>query len=195
MIYYIKGELVALYANYAAVDVSGVAYKASISYNTYLRIQNKKNVLLYTYMSVREDAVELYGFHDENELELFQKLITVSGVGPKAALSVLSSMTPERLYEAVEAEDTKLIARAQGLGPKTAARIVLELKGKLSSFGSGEKTVAAVQSSAELVREAEQALVVLGYTKQEAAKAVAKVAKPGDTVEDMIKNALGALMR
>lgn len=195
MLYYVKGQLVAADVNFAAVDVGNVAYRCSISYNTFLKISGKREVLLYTYLAVREDAVELFGFADEQEQGAFRQLIAVSGVGPKAALSVLSSMTPQRLEEAVEAEDFRLISKAQGIGSKTAQKIVLELKGKLSTFGDGERKTENKGGSAELKREAEQALIVLGYTKQDAAKAVDKAAAPGDGVEDIIKKALATMMR
>ena len=136
MFYYIKGELVAADQNYAVLDVCGVGYKLTISANTrsslppFRSVKEPPLVLLYTHFAVREDDVELFGFSTEEELKTFRTLTTVSGIGPKAAMSILSTLTPQKLALAVSSEDKRAIAAANGIGAKTAARVILELKDK-----------------------------------------------------------------
>ena len=144
MFYYIKGELVHTDPTTAVVDCSGIGYKMTISKNTLSHLTRLgEKVCLYTYFYVREDALDLIGFYSEAELEAFKLLITVSGVGPKAALAILSVLTPEKFALAVAMGDSKAIAKAQGVGGKTAARVVLELKEKVA------KTFPAESASAE----------------------------------------------
>lgn len=192
MFYYISGALVLNEPGCAVIDAGGVAYKMNISYNTFSRLAGKDKALLYTYMAVKEDGVDLYGFFDKEELSVYKLLITVSGVGPKAAMSVLSTMTPEKLAFAVATGDTKSISSAPGLGPKTAARIVLELKDKLAKqVGTGND--APISSGSEL-SDAQNALLVLGYTRAEASKALGGFNSAGMELEDIIKEALKKLM-
>ena len=135
MFYYISGALTHLFPNTAVLNAGGVGFKLTVSNNTYdaiaPRASKSEEVRLYTYMAVREDDMELFGFASESELDMFKLLITVSGVGPKAALAILSAFTPEKFILAVSTEDKKAISRANGIGPKTAARIILELRDKL----------------------------------------------------------------
>ena len=132
MFYYISGTLAHKSMGFAVIDAGGVGYRMTVSQNTYDKLPLAGNpAKLYNYLAVREDGIELFGFYDETELSSFQMLITVSGVGPKAAMSILSLLTPEKFALAVCTEDTKAISKASGIGPKTAARIVLELKDKL----------------------------------------------------------------
>ena len=138
MFYYISGKLAHLESGFAVVEANGgVGYKLSITGTTYdsmpprHTVSEPPAVKLFTYMSVREDGIELFGFATESELSAFKMLLSVSGVGPKAAISILSFLTPEKLALAVCSEDTKTISRANGVGAKTAARIVLELKDKM----------------------------------------------------------------
>ena len=137
MFYYISGKLAHLEPTFAVIDAGGVGYKLTISGTTHaamphhLTTSEAPIVKLYTYMAVREDDVELFGFINEAELSSFKLLLTVSGVGPKAAISILSLLTPEKFALAVCTEDRKTIAKANGIGPKTAARVILELKDKL----------------------------------------------------------------
>jgi len=200
---YIHGSLEYLEHNSAVVEAAGVGYQLSISGNTWEKLarlddSQKKDVKLFTHMSVREDGVELFGFHSHEELSVFRLLITVSGVGPKVALSVLTFMTPEKLAFCVTTGDQKSIAKAPGLGPKTAARIVLELKDKLhSESGAGtEEIPATVLRSAPDGRQAEaiDALTVLGFSRTAAADAVGRVS-PTAEVEDIIRDALKLLMK
>ena len=196
MFYYIKGELVHTDPTTAVVDCSGIGYKMTISKNTLSHLTRLgEKVCLYTYFYVREDALDLVGFYSEAELEAFKLLITVSGVGPKAALAILSVLTPEKFALAVAMGDSKAIAKAQGVGGKTAARVVLELKEKVAKTFPAESASAetAEPITEELVfgntDEAISALMVLGYSRQEA-QAALKGVDPLLSLEDMIKAAL-----
>ena len=140
MFYYIEGKLAHLDYTFAVVDAGGVGYKMTIAQNTYEAMARSgltSSVRLYSYLAVREDGIELFGFSSVDELETFKLLITVSGVGPKAAISILSVFTPDGLSVAILNEDAKSITKANGIGARTAARIVLELKDKVAkSFTS-----------------------------------------------------------
>ncbi len=199
MFYYIKGELVHTDPSSAVVDCGGVGYKMTISKNTLSHLTRLgEKVCLYTYFYVREDALELMGFYSEAELEAFKLLITVSGIGPKAAIAILSVLTPEKFALAVAMGDVKAIAKASGVGSKTAARVVLELKEKVAKAFPAESASAetAEPVSDELVfgnvDEAVSALMVLGYTRQEA-QAALKGVDPLLSLEDMLKAALRKL--
>ena len=200
MFYYIKGELVYTDPTSAVVDCGGVGYKMSVSKNTLARLTKRgEKVCLYTYFHVREDAVELLGFYTEAELEAFKLLITVSGIGPKAAMSILSVLTPEKFALAVTMGDTKAIAKASGVGSKTAARVIVELKEKVAKSFPTESAAAdgEVPVTDELVfgntEEAIGALMVLGYSRQEAQTAL-KGVDPLLSLEDMITAALRKMM-
>ena len=154
---------------------------------------------LYTYLSVKEDALDLYGFSTEQELECFKALISVSGVGPKAGIAILSELTPEKLVICIASGDNKAITRAQGVGPKIAQRIVLELKDKLAKgldLSVNTIDVSAVNSASSSGNQAEavSALTMLGYTQSEASVAVAKIDE-NLSVEEIIKQALKILSR
>lgn len=194
MFYYIEGALAAHMGNFAVLDVGGVGYKLTVSATTSAKCAGKQKVRLYTYMAVREDAVELFGFFDLEELSVYKLLISVSGVGPKAAMSVLSTLAPEKLAYAVASGDAKAISKAPGVGLKTAARIILELKDKLSkevSSSDGDYTV----PDGSNVSDAQKALLVLGYSKSDAAKALSSFNTAGLELEDIIKEALNRLMK
>ena len=209
MYYYIRGELVASTLNMAVVDAGGVGYKMTVSENTYRalprRTDNNPTVTLYTYLSVREDGIELFGFINERELSSFKMLLSVSGVGPKAAMAVLSLLTPEKFALAVCTEDKKTISKANGVGPKTAARIILELRDKLMKETSLDEDLSAavLDHSAEAAgapargktSEAMDALLVLGYTRAEAQKALSTIDIQALSIEDIIKEALKKLMK
>ena len=215
MFYYISGKLAELIRDgdrgIAVVDAGGVGYKFTVSGTTYdrmpphLSVKEMPDVKLYSYMSVREDGIELFGFATTEELSAFKMLISVSGVGPKVALSVLSLLTPEQFALAVCADDKKTISKASGVGAKTAARIVLELKDKLmkSSLGSSEsigagvtQTVASVsapQNRAKL-SEAQDALTVLGYNRAQINNVLSTIDTSALSLEDIIKAALKKLI-
>lgn len=201
MFYHISGELVAVESNMAVVDCNGVGYCLTVSLNTqrYLKTPGQK-VKLYTHFSVREDGVELFGFYDTEERDTFKLLITVSGVGPKAAINIMSALSPESFAVAVMNGDTKLISKAQNVGAKTAARIVLELKDKIAkTVPIGEDvsvdTVAVGGNSSEKMSEAQNALMVLGYKQSEAAAALRGLNVQNMELEDIIREALKRLMK
>ena len=202
MYYYIKGELVTSAPNLAVVDAGGVGYKMTISENTYRSLPRRgdKNpvVTLYTYLSVREDGIELFGFESERELSSFKMLTSVSGVGPKAAMSILSLLTPEKFALAVCTEDKKTISKANGVGPKTAARIILELRDKLMKESSIDDDLSAEAAGAPArgkLSEAMDALLVLGYTRAEAQNVLKSIDTQALSIEDIIKEALKKLMK
>ena len=202
MIYHLNGTLELCEEGSCVIDCNGVGYKLSISDNTYSSIVahvNEKMKLL-TYLQVREDAVELYGFKTNDELSAFKLLITVSGVGPKAAMSILSLLTPDKLSMAICSEDTKTIAKASGVGAKTAARVVLELKDKIAKqvFASSSEAV-SMQAPISFAKssnlsEALDALVVLGYSRPEAQRALSGI-DPSLDVTKIIPMALSKLMK
>ena len=207
MFYYIEGKLALADHSFAVIDAGGVGYKLTISQSTYeslpphLSVKEQPTVRLYSYMAVREDGVELFGFYSLAELEAFKLLITVSGVGPKAAISVLSVFSAERLAIAIANEDTKAISKANGVGAKTAARIVLELKDKMVASataddgGASTSTVSVSSKDSGKLSEAQDALLVLGYTKSEIVAALRGVDVSSLNVEDIIRLALKNLMR
>ncbi|MCI8473137.1 MAG: Holliday junction branch migration protein RuvA [Clostridiales bacterium] len=205
MIHCLTGELIILDAlsMTAVIDCCGVGYKVAITGNTLTKLNNpaasaKEKVRLYTYMAVREDAVELYGFYTTEELDTFRMLIGVSGVGPKAAVAILSIMTPAALSTAIQAEDAKALSRAQGVGGKTAARIVLELKDKFAKklFADIPETAGAAPAAASggHLSDARDALLVLGYSRSEITAALQGQDPTSDT-EEIIRKALAKLMK
>lgn len=208
MFYYIKGTLAMLDPLFAVIDAGGVGYKLTISTTTYNSLPNLYNtkdpvVKLYTHMAVREDGVELFGFYTHEELSAFKMLTGVSGVGPKAAMSILSVFTPEKFALAVCSDDAKAIAKANGVGAKTAARIILELQDKLMKetpaevLASGKSASVGKASGVApkgAMSEAQDALTVLGYTRSEAMSALQGI-DPSIGLEEIIKQALKKLMR
>lgn len=200
MYYYISGILVTTEPNAAIVDNNGIAYRMTVSGTTLAKLSSKLNekVKLFTYLNVYQDGIDLFGFWSQEELSAFKLLISVSGIGPKAAMSVLSQMTPEKLAIAVSCGDAKMISRAPGVGAKTAARIILELKDKLAKQISAEDTGLVQKADLEVpennMTEALNALLVLGYSRGEAAD-VLKGMDPALTVEQMITAALKKLMK
>lgn len=201
MFYYISGTLALTTPTMAVIDCSGVGYKLTISANTLSKLAGKDGtrVKLYTYFSVREDAQELYGFFTEEEQLAFTMLISVSGVGPKAAIAILSVLTPEKLSLAISTGNAKEISKAQGVGAKTAARVVLELKDSAGKL-AGDSDVASydsvdnVISSDSKLADVEAALTVLGYSRSEVAFALRGVDKSLDA-EEIIRLALRNLMK
>ena len=190
---YIKGILT--YKNYPVVvlEAGGVGYKISTTTNTIGKLPELgETVTLYTYLNVKEDIMELYGFYSREELSVFELLISVSGVGPKVGATILSSVNPQSFVVAVATGDTKSITKAQGVGPKLAARIILELKDKINKDGDFAIPETANAQSLEVNDDAVDALMVLGYTQAEAKKAVAGLT---GSVEDIIGAALKNLMK
>jgi Holliday junction DNA helicase RuvA len=173
MIYSVKGVITHIEANLAVVEAGGVGYACRTTANTITNLKTGSEAVLYTFLHVREDAVELFGFGGQDELRSFKLLISVSGVGPKAALSILSEMTPQGLVLCVAGGDSKSLTRAQGIGAKIAQRIVLELKDKIDvqdSFAVSEASGSLGVSSSPA--EAIAALSALGFTAAQAARAL-----------------------
>lgn len=141
MLYSVRGKLIAIESNAAVVECGGVGYMCQTTMNTLKAVKLNTEVTLYTYLNVREDAVDLFGFATKAELETFKNLISVSGVGPKAGLAVLSELSPEQVAMAIASDDLKTITRAQGIGKKIAQRIVLELKDKLAKAAKEDSSL------------------------------------------------------
>ena len=203
MFYYLFGTLAHREAGIAVIDCGGVGYKLTISQNTLSALDKiaprGEKIKLFTYMAVREDDVELFGFYTEEELVTFKLLLTVSGIGPKAAMGVLSAFTPDGLARAVTTEDTKAIARANGIGAKGAARIVLELKDKLSYTGDGDAAPviesAPTPKKSSHLTEAAEALIALGYSRAEVNAVLAKLHTDGMESGEIIRAALAQFMK
>lgn len=194
MYYYLKGELVLKQDNFAVLDNGGVGYKIYTSQNSLDSVTLSTDVTFYTYVYVREDIFDIYGFVTNDELAMFLHLLSVSGVGPKAALSILSVVTPQQLVLAVITNDAKTLTKANGVGAKMAQRVILELKDKLKNVELvPEETFGVEIADDDSGMEAVSALVVLGYSQQEAKKAVSKVDQ-SLPVEEIVKQALLKLM-
>ncbi len=207
MFYYISGTLAHLEAGCAVIDAGGIGYRLTVSQTTHdamppnRSVKEPPTVRLYTHLAVREDDIELFGFATLSELSTFKLLISVSGIGPKAAMSILSYLTPEKFALAVCTDDKKTIAKANGIGPKTAARIILELKDKLMKENAGtdfsalpDADVPAAGGKKSAAAEAIDALLVLGYTRAEATNALKDL--PAElSLEELIRAALKKLMK
>ncbi len=198
MIYSVRGRLVHVEEGMAAVECAGVAFALKTTNNTLSKLPAlQSEVMLYTCFLVREDAMDLYGFSDQGELSCFKMLLTVSGVGPKAALSILSQLSQGKFAFCVATGDVKSITRAQGVGPKLAQRLILELKDKVQNeqiakgVGMDDIPAPAILAGSN-VQEAVSALVVLGYTQSEAASAMAKL-DASLPVEELIRLGLKAI--
>jgi Holliday junction DNA helicase RuvA len=196
MIYNVKGTLTYTDPNFAVVECSGVGFKCFVSMTTLRELPSVgKEVNLFTYLAIREDAMDLYGFFEASELEAFKLLITVSGVGPKAAMAILSVLPPDRLSIAVSSGDVRSIQQANGVGKKTAERVVLELKDKMAGIGGASTAVVqGIQSvaSSSSATEAVEVLVSLGFDRSDAATVVGAMDK-SLSVDDMIRQGLKKL--
>lgn len=196
MIYSIKGTIQLIEQNLVVIESGGVGFAVKTSMNTLSRLPKQgEQAIVYTYLHVKEDILDLYGFASKEELESFKLLISISGVGPKAAISILSDLSPEAFALAVASGDAKTLTKAQGIGLKTAQRIVLELKDKVSKTQvAAGVTGGSVQSFAISgnTSEAISALVVLGYSQSDATAIITRLS-PELSVEDMIKEGLKAL--
>lgn len=200
MLHYIKGTLAMKMEAGIVVEAGGLGYEISVPANSsvYLAKEGEK-ITVYTAMIVREDDISLYGFGEKAALETFRKLITVSGVGAKAALSILSAMPLHEVHQAITLEDAKSLTRANGIGKKTAERIVLELKDKFGTFEDvsmpegGTESIDLFNDPGDNRTEAVHALMVLGYTRGEAINALAAVKEQDLTTEEYVKQALKKL--
>ena len=173
MFYYLRGTLTVLRQGFAVLECGGVGFRLAISASTFASLSASlgKEAMLYTYLSVRENAMELCGFSSEEELELFEKLIDISGIGPKAALSILGVLTPADLIRACADGDYKAVARAPGVGNKTAQRVVLELKGRLPDLPQGSHGSPG-PSGGSALSQITDTLVLYGFSREEVQSAV-----------------------
>ena len=206
MFYYLKGELAYCKSNICVIDCNGVGYQLTVSLNTSDKLLKKEGTIvkLYTHLAVREDGVELFGFSSIDERETFHNLTSVSGIGPKVALSILSHFTPDKLALAICTEDVKSIAKAPGIGPKTAARIVLELRDKISkemisqddstTITTGVRPASTTKVSKNLT-EATEALMVLGYDKNTILNALGGIDTESTPVGEIVRLALKKIAR
>jgi Holliday junction DNA helicase RuvA len=194
MIHFIKGTLAGTFENGIVIENGGIGFEVNIpSSSTVYMMPEGAEVTVYTAMTVREDDISLYGFDDRESLKMFRMLTGVSGIGSKGALSVLSSLTVTEIKKAVVFEDAALLSKAQGIGKKTAQRIVLELRDKIDAESIAERLDTPKLSSG--ASEAAEALISLGYSKTEAAEAVEQSGLTDASAEDYIKAALKILSR
>ena len=201
MFYYLDGTVAEILPYLAVIDCGGVGYACKTTNNTLSRLKKGQRGKVYTFLNVGDGIFDLYGFATLNELNIFKLLLGVSGVGPKAALAVLSSGTPETLAMAIVTGDEKALTAAPGIGKKIAQRIILELKDKMSKetaggldFSGGRGTPAAPLFSNK-ASEAAQALAVLGYSTQEAAQALKGVDVENLALEEIIRQSLKKMVR
>ena len=199
MFYYVNGTVAEIEAGLAVIDCSGVGYACATTNYTLSQLKKGERAKLYTYLNVREDAMEMFGFASQSELRSFKMLIGVSGVGPKAALSILSSTTPQQLSMAVVMGDEKALTAAPGIGKKIAQRIILELKDKLakdqSSFSAQSSGAIPVALPGDKGGEAAAALAVLGYGSQEIGLALKGIDMDALPLEEIIRQALKKMVR
>lgn len=196
MFYSISGELIHVEPSLAVIECGSIGYACKTTMSTLSQIGGVgRTVRLFTYLHVREDALEIFGFATQNELNSFKLLIGVSGVGPKVGLAILSTITPETLALCVATDDFKTLTQCPGVGNKLAQRLVLELKGKLSTdqitLGQGMQNVQAIDDNSSM-GEAIAALITLGFARSEAAKVLSELSLDS-SVEDMIKHGLKKL--
>jgi len=196
MFYYLEGTVTVVGQNLAVIDINGAGYACMTTLSTLSRLETGKKAKLYTYCNVKEDAFDIYGFYDLSEKRCFEQLLSVSGVGPKAALSILSSATPETLALAIISDDESALTIAPGVGKKLAQRIMLELKDKVSkemptlkASGYVPPSDSAGQPGAKQ-RDAAAALAVLGYSQSEISAAMRSIDISELTVEEIIREVL-----
>ncbi|MBP3231605.1 MAG: Holliday junction branch migration protein RuvA [Anaerovibrio sp.] len=202
MIGFLRGKVEYISMDYCLLDVGGVGYRVFVSGNTRSQLKNGQEAMLYTYLSVREDAMLLYGFLTQAEYELFQLLITVSGIGPKVAMGIIGAITPEALSQAVQNKNVKALTALPGIGKKSAERMILELKDKLHFSDDGEfaETGTGIVSGEigdDIYSEAMAALLALGYSQGEVSEVFSSfgsIDQEAD-VQTLIKMALRELSR
>lgn len=197
MISFIKGEVVKKGLDYIILDNNNIGYYINTAFSTLNKLQEKDEALIQTYMHIREDILALYGFLTKDEIELFKKLISVNGVGPKAGLAVLSTYEPNTVKEIILKDDTTRMSKVPGIGKKTASKIILELKDKVGTLdliekGAEETIITIVDSETSDVLNA---LVALGFNSYEAKKTLDKIDFTGKTENEIIKEALKNINR
>ncbi len=199
MYYYISGKLVLVGRGVAVIDNNGIGYELTVSDKTAGRLQGSEgDVRLFTYFHVKEDAHELYGFHSIEEKRIFEMLIAISGVGPKAAMAILSALSPNDFTMAVMSEDAKAISSAQGIGTRTAQKIILELKDKLSRddfVAAPSSKPSAIPQKTSAVQDALLSLEALGYSRSEAMRAMSFEGSENLSVEELIRLSLKRLTK
>ncbi|WP_227937833.1 Holliday junction branch migration protein RuvA [Alkalihalobacillus deserti] len=198
MIEYVRGKLVDIETQYIVVDHHGLAYQIFCP-NPYTYQKNvEQDVLIYTYHYVREDLVRLFGFKSKEERALFEKLLNVSGIGPKGALAILATGQPEHVVHAIEEEDEAYLVKFPGVGKKTARQIILDLKGKLDDFAPSlfkRDTVALPLKENEFLEEALEALRALGYVEKELKKVRPQLEEEEMSIDGYIKKALKLMLK
>lgn len=203
MLAYIKGTLEIKTKGYIVVETAGIGYKIFMPESTIEKVGNiEEKIQVYTFMRVREDDVSLYGFLTNEELRMFELLLGVSGIGAKGALTILSNITPSQFALAVISSDIDILKKLPGIGPKTAQRVILELKDKLKKEeeitikqGEGNSSIQNVILEDEKVSEAVSALQVLGYSKREITQALQEIETASLSIEDIIRKGLGNLAK
>ncbi len=198
MISFIKGEIAYVFHNYIILENNNIGYQIFLSQNGIGKIAEKKEqVKIFTYMAVKEDEIALYGFLEKEELDIFNMLISVSGIGPKGALNIISDLSPREIMLAIISEDINTLSKAQGVGKKTAQRLVLELKDKIKTSdameGINPQQAINLKTQSEPKAEAIEALMSLGYSKSEAVKVVFEISNDITKTEQIIKLALKKL--
>ena len=198
MIGYLRGEVIYLYTDYVLLDVHGVGYRVFIANSTRQKLRLHEKAQLFTYTSVREDAIILYGFATQEEYDLFLQLLSVSGIGPKVALGILSSITVEGLCRAIQNKQASVLTKLPGIGKKSAERLILELKDKVA-FDGGEQELLTIENEADvgddMVAEAMAALQSLGYTQAEALHAMKGIDAAGLEADEIIRQCLKKLVK
>jgi Holliday junction DNA helicase RuvA len=192
MITHLNGKLVEKNPTSLVVECNGVGYEVKISLTTYSQLKEEESIKIFTQFIVREDAQLLYGFATKEEREMFNHLISVSGIGPNTAMIMQSSLTPEEIAHAIQVEDVKTIQGVKGIGVKTAQRVIIDLKDKMLKMSFSTENIFVLNNTNRF--DALTALVSLGFDKKSVEKALDKVASTGDeTVEQLIKDALKIL--
>ena len=199
MIGFLRGRVAYTFSDYCFLDVHDVGYRVFISHQTRNQISVGTEVMLYIHTHVREDAILLYGFFSQEEYDLFQHLIGISGIGPKVAQGILSAITANEFYHLIHRKDVKAITKLPGIGKKTAERIILELKDKLSAtsfdvFDASDDTAALGDAMGDMVSEAIEALLSLGFQQSEV-QSVLKKKSDWESTEEIIRYALAELQR
>ena len=199
MLYFVEGPVALIEPNLAVIDCSGVGYACATTNHTLAALKKGERARLYTHLNVREDAVDLFGFATQRELGCFRQLLGVSGVGPKAALAILSATTPDSLALAILSGDEKALTAAPGIGKKIAQRIILELKDKMAQVttevGFTAPAVSGQMTVGSKATEAAAALAVLGYSSQDAAAALKGIDVENLPLEEIIRQALKRMVR
>lgn len=191
MIGLLNGRLLEKYPTELLIECGGVGYEVKISLFTFSQLSENESIKIYTKLIVREDAHLLYGFYTKDEREMFNFLISVSGIGPNTALIMLSSLSPEEIANAIQTEDVTTIQKVKGIGAKTAQRVIIDLKGKVLKF-SGDSEINNSKNNTNRF-DALTALASLGFDKKSAEKVLDRIDSGSETVEQLIKGALKLL--